>query len=107
VAMAETGSTEGKIYTFDQLIRQRAVDEDQTPLLAYPRSKLGITDFELVSGKLLDRWVDGAAHALIQAGLAAVVSYMSASSAANEINANLLMNASLKIPLSGSTAPLI
>ena len=67
---------ESKIYTFDQLIRQRAVDTDQTPLLAYPKSRLGVTDFELISGKQLDSLVDGAAHALIKIGIAPVVSYI-------------------------------
>ena len=69
---------EDKIYTFDQLIRQRAVDEDQTPLFAYPKSRLGIIDYEFVTGKQLDRLVDGAARALIQAGVGPVVSCNSA-----------------------------
>ena len=70
------GMAENKIYTFDQLIRQRAVDTDQTPLLAYPKSRLGVTDYELITGKQLDRLVDGAAHALIQVGIVPVVSYI-------------------------------
>jgi hypothetical protein len=73
--MTITGNTEGKIYTFDQLIRQRAIDEDQTPLFAYPKSRLGITDYEFITGKELNRLVDGAANALIQTGLPPVVSY--------------------------------
>jgi hypothetical protein len=31
--MGDAGKEERKFYTFDQLIRQRAVVEDQTPLL--------------------------------------------------------------------------
>jgi hypothetical protein len=57
------------IYTFDEVIRQRAVDEDQSPLIAYPRSKLGITDYEVFSGRVLDRLVDGAVKALIKSGI--------------------------------------
>ncbi|KAE9366838.1 putative NRPS-like enzyme [Stipitochalara longipes BDJ] len=57
------------IYTFDQVIRERASDEDQSPLIAYPKSKLGITDYELFTGKQLDRLLDGAAKALLKAGI--------------------------------------
>jgi len=63
-----------KIYTFDQLIRQRAKDEDQTPLFAYPKSRLSVTDYELITGKKLNQLIDGAAKALIQSGLSPVVS---------------------------------
>lgn len=64
---------EEKIHTFDQLIRQRAIDEDQTPLFAYPKSRLGVTDFEFITGKELDKLVDGAAKAFIEKGFAPVV----------------------------------
>lgn len=73
--MGEARMGADEIYTFDQLLRRRAADEDQPPLFAYPKSKLGITDYEFVSGKQLDRLIDGAAHALIRAGIAPVVSF--------------------------------
>ncbi|PMD33859.1 putative NRPS-like enzyme [Hyaloscypha variabilis F] len=57
------------IYTFDQVIRERASDDDQSPLIAYPKSKLGVADYEVFTGKQLDRLVDGAAKALLEAGL--------------------------------------
>lgn len=76
--MGQARMGEDPIYTFDQLLRRRAVDEDQTPLFAYPKSKLGITDFELVTGKQLDRLINGAAHAFIRGGIAPVVSYTKA-----------------------------
>jgi hypothetical protein len=63
-----------KTYTFDQLIRQRAKDEDQTPLFAFPKSRLGVTDYELITGKKLNQVVDGAAKALIQIGFSPIVS---------------------------------
>lgn len=61
------------IYTYDEVIRSRALDEDQVPLIAYPKSKLGITDYEFFTGKELDRLVDGAAKALINSGLRSLV----------------------------------
>jgi hypothetical protein len=61
------------IYTFDEVIRERAGDEDQVPLVAYPKSKLGITDYEFFTGKQLDRLVDGAAKCLVQAGVKPLV----------------------------------
>lgn len=70
--MGDAGTRE-EILTFDQLLRQRAVDEDQTPLLAYPKSKLGVDDYELINGETLNRFVDGAAKALIKKGFKAVV----------------------------------
>jgi hypothetical protein len=61
------------LHLLDDLIRQRAVDEDQTPLLAYPKPKLGITDYEFFTGRKLNRLVDGAAKALIKRGIKSVV----------------------------------
>lgn len=61
------------IYTFDQVIRERGSDEDQSPLIAYPNFKLGVTDYELFTGRQLDRLVDGAAKALLRAGVRPLV----------------------------------
>lgn len=71
--MGDAGREEAKFCTFDQLIRQRAVDEDQTPLFAYPKSRRGVTDFEYVTGKDLDRLVDTAASTFGRAGFVPVV----------------------------------
>ncbi len=65
--MGDAGPNQ-EIFTFDQLLRQRAVDADQTPLLAYPKSKFGLDDYDLIDGKTLNRFVDGAAKALISKG---------------------------------------
>jgi len=70
-------ANERTMYTFDDIIRQRAIDEDQSPLIAYPKTKLGVTDYELFAGEHLNRLVDGAAKALIKTGIPPVVSYIS------------------------------
>ncbi|RDW91655.1 hypothetical protein BP5796_02820 [Coleophoma crateriformis] len=57
-----------KIWTFDQLLQQRAADEDQTPLLAFPKTRQGITDYEPIPGASLNRFVDGAVKCLIRKG---------------------------------------
>ncbi|RDW69422.1 hypothetical protein BP6252_08442 [Coleophoma cylindrospora] len=62
-------TTGNPILTFDQLLRRRAIDEDQTPLLAYPKSRLGVADYELIPGKLLNRFVDGAVESLLRLGI--------------------------------------
>ena len=61
------------IWTFDQLLRQRAIDEDQTPLVAFPKTRQGITDYDPITGAVLNRFVDGAAKYLIRKGFPAVV----------------------------------
>jgi hypothetical protein len=66
------------LYTYDQMIRQRALDLDQTPLIAYPKSIHGVTDYEFVTGNDLNRLVDGGAKALIRAGITPVVRSRSA-----------------------------
>ncbi|KAE8548968.1 hypothetical protein EYB25_009351 [Talaromyces marneffei] len=62
--MSETS----KLWTLDQLLRQRAIDEDQTPLIAFPRTRQGYTDYEPVTGATLNRFVDGTAKCLIEKG---------------------------------------
>lgn len=62
------------IQTFDDLIRRRSEERIQTPLLAYPKSKQGLTDYELFSGKDINRLIDGAVKRLIEEGFAPVVS---------------------------------
>ncbi|KAG0645595.1 Nonribosomal peptide synthase enzyme [Hyphodiscus hymeniophilus] len=58
--------------TFDEVLLQRAVDEDQSPLIAYPRTKHGVDDYELFTGVQLNHLVDGAVHALMREGIEAV-----------------------------------
>ncbi|EED14989.1 NRPS-like enzyme, putative [Talaromyces stipitatus ATCC 10500] len=62
--MSETS----KLWTLDQLLRQRAIDEDQTPLIAFPKTRQGYTDYEPITGATLNRFVDGTAKCLIEKG---------------------------------------
>lgn len=64
---------ESKPVIFDDVIRERAEDEDQVPLIAYPRTKDGVDDYEFFNGKQLHSLVDGAVKALMGMGLEPVV----------------------------------
>lgn len=65
---------ESKPCIFDDVIRERAEDEEQVPLIAYPRTKDGVDDYEFFTGKQLNTLVDGAVKALIGMGVEPVVS---------------------------------
>lgn len=62
---------EDEIYTIDELIKRRASELQDSPLLGYPRE--GLTDYEEHSALALDRYVDAAADALQRRGLKPVV----------------------------------
>lgn len=69
--MAYPVSEFGEMLVLDDVVRLRAADAVQLPILAYPR--LGTTnDFETHTGKQLDGFVDGACKAYLRLGLAAV-----------------------------------
>ncbi|KAI1425982.1 acetyl-CoA synthetase-like protein [Xylaria sp. FL1777] len=59
----------GRPLMIDDLIRERAKDEVQVPILGYPRYKDKATDYELFTGKDLDRMVDETCRVLMKAGL--------------------------------------
>jgi hypothetical protein len=59
--------------TFEEVLLQRAVDDDQSPLIAYPRTQHGVDDYELFTGAQLNRLVDGAVRALLGEGVEAVL----------------------------------
>ncbi|KAI0911563.1 putative NRPS-like enzyme [Ustulina deusta] len=59
----------GKPLMIDDLIRERAKDEHQVPILGYPRYKDKAADYELFTGRELDRMVDEACWVLMKAGL--------------------------------------
>lgn len=67
---------ESALNTLDELIRRRALDSDQYPLIAYPKTRLGVDDYELFTGKDLNKLVDGAAKHLIKSGFPPVVRYV-------------------------------
>ncbi|KAK6076359.1 hypothetical protein SCUP515_05522 [Seiridium cupressi] len=55
-------------FSYRTLLRLRATDADQTPLLAFPKSKHGVVDYEPISGAVLNHFVDGAARCLMARG---------------------------------------
>lgn len=59
----------GRLWTIDDLIRVRAQDEVQCPILGYPRHDDKPSDYEYFTGKDLDRMVDETCHRLVRAGL--------------------------------------
>lgn len=61
------------IRTLDQLVRRRGEENVQTPIIAYPKSERGLTDYEHFSGRDINRFVDGAVKALIKKGVEPVV----------------------------------
>lgn len=63
---------EDEIYTIDELIKRRASELRDSPLLGYPRE--GLVDYEEHSASALDKYVDAAADALQRRGLNPVVS---------------------------------
>lgn len=58
---------------FDELLLERAADSDQVPLIAYPKTKHGVDDYELFNGAQLNRLVDGAVKVLLAEGVESVV----------------------------------
>lgn len=59
----------GKPWMIDDLIRERAKDDVQAPILGYPKYKNSAGNYELFTGKDLDCMVDEACRALMKAGL--------------------------------------
>ncbi|KAI0108507.1 acetyl-CoA synthetase-like protein [Daldinia grandis] len=59
----------GKLWMIDDLIRERGKDDEQVPILGYPRHDHSATEYEYFTGKDLDRMVDNACRALVQSGL--------------------------------------
>ena len=53
----------------DDLLRARASDKIQTPLLCFPRSERGVIDYEGFTGSDIDRFVDHAAKYYFMHGL--------------------------------------
>jgi hypothetical protein len=58
----------GKLHLIDDIIRRRAQDEEQVPILGYPRYEDSAAEYEFFTGKDLDRMVDAACRALIKDG---------------------------------------
>ncbi|CAJ2506925.1 Uu.00g081110.m01.CDS01 [Anthostomella pinea] len=58
----------GKMWMIDDLIRLRGQDEVQAPILGYPRYEDDAAEYELFTGKDLDRMVDETCRLLVAAG---------------------------------------
>ena len=58
----------------DDVLRERARDEPQTPFIAFPKSLTGLNDFELFSARDISFLVNNAVKVLLYNGLNAVVS---------------------------------
>ena len=63
---------EGPIHTIDELIRHRAYEMGDSPLIGYPKEAL--LDYEEHSARAVDRYVDAAAYKLQELGLQPAVS---------------------------------
>jgi hypothetical protein len=61
-----------EIYTIDELIKRRASELRDSPLIGYP--KVGVTDYEEHSAFAVNKYADAAAEALQRKGLKKVVS---------------------------------
>jgi hypothetical protein len=66
------GGSNDDIFTIDELIKRRALELQQLPLLCYPEA--GLTDHEEHSAEAIDRYVDAATAVLQRRGLQPVVS---------------------------------
>ncbi|KAK5632877.1 hypothetical protein RRF57_008591 [Xylaria bambusicola] len=65
----ELYSTFGELKVLDDIIRYRAADADQLPILGYPRNDNDLSDYEKFTGQQLDSFIDGAANHLMAHGL--------------------------------------
>lgn len=63
----------GELTVLDDLIRARAADELQVPILAYPRFEHVVDDYEEFTGKELDRFIDQAVKHLMRSGIQPVL----------------------------------
>lgn len=65
----------GRLHVLDDLIRPRAADATQRPILAYPASDNGAVLYEYFTGQDLDRMTDQAVQALMDYGFVPVHLY--------------------------------
>ena len=69
-ASIENTLREGEDFLIaDDLLRARAADKIQTPLLCFPRTERGVIDYEGFAGSDIDRFVDHAAKYYLRHGL--------------------------------------
>lgn len=63
---------DAEIYTIDELIKRRASELRDSPLIGYPKE--GVTDYEEHSAFAVNKYADAAAEALQRRGLKKVAS---------------------------------
>lgn len=59
---------EEELTVVDDLLRQRAVEADQPPLFAYPRTDTGLTSWDTLTANELDQFTNAAVQALRDLG---------------------------------------
>ena len=57
--------TFGELKVLDDIVRHRAADDPQVPILGYPRFHHSVDDYERFTGKQLDQFIDTAVKKLI------------------------------------------
>ncbi|KAK0369853.1 hypothetical protein CLIM01_12793 [Colletotrichum limetticola] len=70
VTQLEISAQDRPFFTLDELIKRRALELGDAPLLGYPNE--GLLDFEEHSARAVDRYVDAAVQRLQQLGLSSV-----------------------------------
>ena len=60
--------TFGDLKVLNDIIRHRAADNPQAPILGYPRFEYSVDDYERFSGQQLHQFVDATAKHLISSG---------------------------------------
>lgn len=71
VSRAAAYEPEAKLYTVDELVKRRASELGDAPLLGYPAA--GVDDFVEHSARAVDKYVDAAVVELRKLGLNPVV----------------------------------
>ncbi len=62
------------VSTVDDLLRARAAEEDQRPVVAYPKSNHGHNDHELFTAKQLHHFTNAAVRSCVASDICPVVS---------------------------------
>ncbi|KAK7443699.1 hypothetical protein CaCOL14_012347 [Colletotrichum acutatum] len=70
VTQFKVSAQDRPFFTLDELIKSRALELDEAPLLGYPNE--GLLDFEEHSARAVDRYIDAAVQRLQQLGLSSV-----------------------------------
>ena len=65
----ELYDTFGELRVLDDIIRYRAADDPPAPILGYPKSEDTVKEYENLTGKELDHFVDGAVKYFLESGL--------------------------------------